>query len=98
MRSTLKKSFIPRRLNRYLAMFALLTSMSGCSTKVLIAPSVPYQANLTEKCPVILPRLAGNTGTDFDTVLQRYTRLYADCAARHNQLVTEMKLRQELKK
>ena len=96
--------FIPNGLSRlkrssqFLLTSALLMSMSGCSTKVLIAPSVPYQANLTALCPVNLPRLAGNTGTDFDNALRQYTHLYADCAARHNQLVTEIKQRQDLKK
>lgn len=54
-----------------------------------------YQENLLTHCPITLPRLNGNTGADFDNVLRRYTRLYSDCAARHNQLTDEIKQRQE---
>ena len=81
-------SSIPKPLNLYFAMFALLMSMSGCSTTVLNRPNEPYQENLLARCPQDLPRLAGPTGSDFD--------LYVVCAARHNQLVTEIQLRKDV--
>nr|WP_246585505.1 hypothetical protein [Yersinia kristensenii] len=73
-------------------------SMSGCSTPARRVPNVPYQENLLTPCPVTLPRLAGNTGTDFSNTLQQYAQLYPDCAARHNQLIAEIYLRKELEK
>ncbi|WP_071822508.1 Rz1-like lysis system protein LysC [Yersinia massiliensis] len=70
-------------------------SMSGCSTTVRNAPSVPYQENLLTPCPEQLPRLAGNTGTDFSDALEQYKTLYPECAARHNQLITEIRQRRD---
>nr|WP_244272426.1 hypothetical protein [Buttiauxella ferragutiae] len=70
--------------------------MSGCSTKVQIRPSEPYQENQLTRCPVSLPRLAGKTGNDFDAALTAYTRLYTDCAARHNALVGIIRQTKEL--
>lgn len=97
MRFTRNGLFRLKRSSRFLLTSALLMSMSGCSTKVLIAPNVPYQANLTATCPSTLPRLVGSTGADFDRALRLYVYLYADCAARHNQLVSEIKQREEVK-
>nr|WP_232106067.1 MULTISPECIES: hypothetical protein [Serratia] len=70
--------------------------MCGCSTTVLTRPSEPYQANLTARCPENLPRLAGPTGSDFDLALRQYSNLYVVCAARHNQLVTEIQQRRDV--
>lgn len=89
-------SSIPKPLNLYSAMFALLMSMSGCSTTVLNRPNEPYQENLLARCPQDLPRLAGPTGSDFDLALRQYSNLYVVCAARHNQLVTEIQLRKDV--
>ncbi|UYJ93281.1 hypothetical protein N4225_20220 [Yersinia enterocolitica] len=71
---------------------------SGCSTPVRNVPNVPYQENLLTPCPVTLPRLAGNTGTDFSDTLGQYQKIYPECAARHNQLISEIKQRKELEK
>ncbi|NHB87190.1 hypothetical protein C5471_05470 [Photorhabdus tasmaniensis] len=56
---------------------------------------MPYQENLKTRCPVNLPRLDGVTGADFDKTLRRYRTGYAACAARHNQLVTEIEKRED---
>lgn len=48
-------------------------------------------------CPEQLPRLAGNTGGDFDSALRQCVSQYLDCAPRHNQLVKEIKLREAVK-
>lgn len=48
---------------------------------------------MTRECPENLPRLTGKTGNDFDVALRGYRSLYTDCAARHNQLVREIKQR-----
>ena len=85
-----------RLLSRCLATSALLTSLSGCSTKALTRPSEPYQENQLTLCPVDLPRLAGKTGADFHTALTRYFQLYTDCAARHNALVGIIRERKDL--
>ncbi|PWC18242.1 hypothetical protein [Brenneria corticis] len=56
-----------------------------------------YQENLKKKCPVTnLPRLTGNTGTDAAMPLTGWPEIYADCAARHNQLVDEINQREQL--
>ena len=47
-------------------------------------------------CPVMLPRLAGPTGNDFDAALKAYRLMYTDCAARHNALVGIIRQRKEL--
>ncbi|WP_080514444.1 Rz1-like lysis system protein LysC [Yersinia pseudotuberculosis] len=72
--------------------------MSGCSTPVRPVLNVLYQQNLLTPCPEILPRLSGNTGADFSDTLDRYKTIYTECAARHNQLIFEIKQRQELTK
>ncbi|EPA3163605.1 hypothetical protein ACQ26G_000693 [Yersinia enterocolitica] len=69
-------------------------NMSGCSTKAVMPPNVPYQENLLTKCDTVLPRLTGTTGNDFDNALRAYRSIYILCAARHNQLINEMTLRQ----
>ncbi|WP_419721238.1 Rz1-like lysis system protein LysC [Pectobacterium versatile] len=71
-------------------------SMSGCSTTAQNGQNVPYQANLLTRCPVQIPRLAGNTGQDFDQALRAYRTLYSECAARHNQLITDINQRREI--
>lgn len=48
------------------------------------------------RCPTELPRLAGATGNDFDATLRAFTVLYTACAARHNQLTTEIHQREAL--
>nr|WP_233420396.1 hypothetical protein [Yersinia bercovieri] len=68
--------------------------MSGCSTKVVTPQNVPYQENQLTKCDTVLPRLTGMTGHDFDNALRAYRSIYTLCAARHNQLINEIHLRQ----
>src|SRR5476651_2351582 len=96
MRSTPNGKPVRKLLSRCLATFALLMSMSGCSTKVLIKPSEPYQENQLTLCPVSLPRLSGPTGTDFDASLTAYQNLYTACAVRHNALVGIIRQRKDL--
>ncbi|EOU4946108.1 hypothetical protein [Enterobacter hormaechei] len=55
-----------------------------------------YQENLLTKCAVQLPRLAGTTGRDAAELLTLYLDLYGQCAARHNQLVDEINLRESI--
>ncbi|EAB8055721.1 hypothetical protein EXB42_19190 [Salmonella enterica subsp. enterica serovar Agona] len=55
-----------------------------------------YQENLLTKCPVHLPRLAGTTGRDAAELLTLYLDLYGQCAARHNQFVDEINLRESV--
>ncbi|MEX9212846.1 hypothetical protein AB7X03_14200 [Providencia rettgeri] len=74
-------------------MSALALSLSACTTTPPNGLNVPYQANLLNKCPEKLPRLNGQTGKDAGQVLTEYPEIYGDCAARHNQLVTEIKQR-----
>ncbi|WP_255459256.1 hypothetical protein [Buttiauxella sp. A111] len=55
-----------------------------------------YQENLKTKCPVQLPRLTGNQGSSAADLLIIYLDIYGQCAARHNQLVDEINLRESL--
>ncbi|WP_117098472.1 hypothetical protein [Klebsiella pneumoniae] len=57
-----------------------------------------FQENLKTKCVVSLPRLAGATGRDAAELLTVYLDLYGQCAARHNQLVDEVNLREDLQR
>jgi len=43
-----------------------------------------------------LPRLAGTQGKDAADLLIIYLELYGQCAARHNQLVDEINLRESV--
>ncbi|ECX9514184.1 hypothetical protein F6Z27_09085 [Salmonella enterica] len=61
-----------------------------------IKPNENYQENQLTLCPVTLPRLAGQTGNDFDAALTAYRQMYTDCAARHNALVGIIRQRKEL--
>jgi hypothetical protein len=45
---------------------------------------------------VQLPRLAGTTGKDAADLLIIYLDMYGQCAARHNQLVDEIKIRERI--
>lgn len=96
MKPTLSGKFARKLLSRCLAMFALLTITSGCSTKVQIKPSEPYQENHLTLCSVALPRLAGPTGNNFDAALTAYRQMYVDCAARHNALVGIIRQRKDV--
>nr|WP_129952930.1 hypothetical protein [Rahnella sp. RFA10(1/100)] len=58
---------------------------------------MPYQENLLTKCPETLPRINGVTGKDIAEPLLLLTPQYADCAARHNQLVDEINQRKEIR-
>ncbi|OVZ97965.1 hypothetical protein CBW53_06565 [Yersinia frederiksenii] len=69
-------------------------NMSACSTKAPTPPNVRYQENQLTKCDTVLPRLTGTTGNDFDSALRAYRSIYTLCAARHNQLINEIHLRQ----
>ncbi len=51
---------------------------------------------MTQECPEALPRLSGKTGTDFDELVRRLRSMYTVCAARHNQLVREIKQRESI--
>jgi hypothetical protein len=57
---------------------------------------VRYQENLKTKCATQLPRLAGASGKDAAELLTIYLELYGQCAARHNQLVDEINLRERV--
>jgi len=83
-------------LSRYLLTFAFLTILSGCTTKPPKISNVPYQENLLTKCPEQLPRLKGVSGKDLAEVLLKLTPQYAECAARHNQLIDEINQRKEM--
>ena len=84
-------------LTRYLITVVFLTILSGCTTTPQIMPSEPYQENLLTKCPEQLPRLKGVSGKDIAEVLLKITPQYAECAARHNQLIDEINQRKEMK-
>ncbi|UYV60089.1 hypothetical protein OH655_22405 (plasmid) [Pantoea dispersa] len=56
--------------------------------------SVPFQENLKTKCPVNLPRLTGTNGRAAAELLNQWIDIYSVCAARHNQLVDEIILRE----
>ncbi|PPC71288.1 hypothetical protein C1Y42_14475 [Pantoea sp. ICBG 985] len=56
--------------------------------------SVPFQENLKTKCPVNLPRLTGTNGRAAAESLNQWIDIYSVCAARHNQLVDEIILRE----
>lgn len=83
-------------LSRYLLTFACLLSLSACTTKPPPAPNVRYQENLKTKCAAQLPRLTGTTGRDAAELLIIYLDIYGQCAARHNQLIDEINLRENL--
>ncbi|EHM47029.1 hypothetical protein [Yokenella regensburgei] len=55
-----------------------------------------YQENLKTKCATQLPRLNGTQGKDAAELLTLYLDMYGQCAARHNQLVDEINLRESL--
>ncbi|WET41247.1 hypothetical protein [Citrobacter enshiensis] len=55
-----------------------------------------YQENLKTKCTTQLPRLKGMTGKDAAELLTLYLEIYGQCAARHNQLVDEINLRENI--
>ncbi|ECI4314819.1 hypothetical protein DO802_04705 [Salmonella enterica subsp. enterica] len=55
-----------------------------------------YQENLKTKCVMQLPRLSGTTGKDAAELLIIYLEIYGQCAARHNQLVDEINLRERI--
>ncbi|WP_410742723.1 hypothetical protein [Citrobacter koseri] len=55
-----------------------------------------YQENLLTKCVTQLPRLRGTQGKDAADILTVYLDLYGQCAARHNQLVDEINLRESV--
>ncbi|WP_074439120.1 hypothetical protein [Photorhabdus australis] len=55
-----------------------------------------YQENLLTKCQGRLPRLTGTTGNNLANVIMDYSKLYGNCAARHNQLVDEINKKKEL--
>ncbi|MHC5175228.1 hypothetical protein [Serratia rhizosphaerae] len=59
-------------------------------------PSVLFQENLKTKCQIKLPRLTGNDGRAAADLLITWMDIYSACAARHNQLVDEILLRERL--
>lgn len=52
--------------------------------------------NLKTRCATQLPRLNGATGKDAAELLIVYLEIYGQCAARHNQLVDEINLRERV--
>ncbi|KAB7698818.1 hypothetical protein GBN33_08500 [Plesiomonas shigelloides] len=71
--------------------------MCGCSTQLPLAKKSScqgFQENQLTLCPRQLPRLGGNTGADFDKALREYSALYVECAARHNQLINNIRQRE----
>ncbi len=73
-----------------------LMSLSACTTAPQPVPNVRYQENLKTKCTTQLPRLNGTTGKDAAELLTIYPEIYGQCAARHNQLVDEINLRESM--
>ncbi|HEY3982672.1 hypothetical protein [Cedecea sp.] len=57
---------------------------------------MPYQESLKVLCPVQLPRLTGAQGNNAADLLLIYLELYGQCAARHNQLITEINQREKM--
>lgn len=60
------------------------------------AQNVRYQENLKTKCAVQLPRLKGTQGKDAAELLTLYLEMYGQCAARHNQLIDEINLQENI--
>ena len=83
-------------LSPFLPVVACLMSLSACTTMPQPVPNVRYQENLKTKCATQLPRLNGATGKDSAELLTIYLELYGQCAARHNQLVDEIILRERV--
>ena len=83
-------------LNLFLLMCACLMTLSACTTAPPPMQNVRYQENLKTKCVTQLPRLVGSTGKDAAELLIIYLDMYGQCAARHNQLVDEIKLRENI--
>nr|WP_253537024.1 hypothetical protein [Erwinia aphidicola] len=71
-------------------------TISACSTPPPKRQSVPFQESVIIKCPLQLPRLAGNDGKSAASALLIYLELYSQCAARHNQLIDEILLREKI--
>ena len=88
--------FVPKWLSRCLPTCACLMILSACTTKPQPAPNVSYQENLLTKCTTQLPRLNGTLGKDVAEIIMIYPGLYGRCAARHNQLVDEINLRESV--
>lgn len=83
-------------LSRFLLTGACLMSLSACTTAPSPVPNVRYQENLKTRCATQLPRLNGATGKDAAELLTVYLEIYGQCAARHNQLVDEINLREHV--
>lgn len=88
--------FVRKWLSRYLLISACLMILSACTTKPSPVPNVRYQENLKTKCVTQLPRLSGTQGKDAAELLTLYLELYGQCAARHNALVDEINLRENV--
>lgn len=88
--------FARKWLSLFLLMSASLLILSGCTTTPLIKQSEPYQENLKTKCPVNLPRLAGDDGKAAAELLVKWLDIYSVCAARHNQIIDEILLRENI--
>ena len=86
--------FVPKWLSRCLPTCVCLMILSACTTRPQPVPNVRYQENLLTKCVTQLPRLRGIQGKDAADILTVYLDLYGQCAARHNQLVDEINLRE----
>nr|WP_282564842.1 hypothetical protein [Providencia rettgeri] len=71
-------------------MCVLALSLSACTTTPPSVSSESYQENLLTKCPILLPRLNGQTGKHISEPLELFLTLYGNCAARHNQLVDDI--------
>ena len=88
--------FARKWLSRCLLTCACLLILSACTTAPSPVPNVRYQENLKTRCATQLPRLNGATGKDAAELLTAYLEIYGQCAARHNQLVDEINLRERV--
>ena len=90
------RQFVLRWLSLFLLMSASLMILSGCTTPPLKKQNEPYQENLKVKCSVNLPRLTANNGQAAAESLIKWLDIYSVCAARHNQLIDEILIRESL--
>ena len=91
-----RERYARKYLSPFLPIVVCLMSLSACTTAPQPVPNVRYQENLKTKCTTQLPRLNGTTGKDAAELLTIYPEIYGQCAARHNQLVDEINLRENI--
>lgn len=91
-----RERYARKYLSPFLPIVVCLMSLSACTTAPQPVPNVRYQENLKTKCAVQLPRLKGTQGKDAAELLTLYLEMYGQCAARHNQLIDEINLRENI--